>query len=259
MKIAAALAVLALLFSAAFAGVWYQERVSGDFKRTIVALVDPSSTKEDVQAYLREARLRARTNKDRQLLEKAERAIYLDRDADRLSDSNFAALMKETKDPYEFSGVFYKELELARVGGISPSEARRLNEQKLTAKETRARNSTELDSLIADQKHDAEESRRLFDELRVSLNAPGKGRYVANMEPTYDVLSGIKKQNDGIQKITEDHMDQMESDLVLADSRLKTRRAERQRVCASWKPPPPSVFASEAGSRSDPPPADCPY
>lgn len=216
MKRAPAIAALALLATTGgLASVWYQSQISGDLKQMLVALVNPSSTKDDVHAYLREARLRAHTRKDRELMEKAERAVALDKEADHLSESNFAALMAETKNPYQFSGRFYSEAKLVGAGvGIA-----RLKALEVSSKRARAENSARLDDSIAVQKSDAEESRILLDELRAVLGAPGTGRYVANMAPTYDVLCQIKKQNDGIQKITEDYMETVESSLAKADGR----------------------------------------
>jgi hypothetical protein len=214
--------VVSVVLFAVMAGLaygWSQNRLSGDFKGTIAAILDPSSTKDDVHAYLREARLHAHTRKDRLLLEKAEQAVVLDKEADRLSDSNFAALMVETKNPYQFSGTFFSEAKLLRVA--SPREMERLKALKDRAKQERAKNSASLNESIALQKADAEGSLMVMDELREILKAPGKGRYVANMAPTYDVLSEIKKQNDGMQKLTEDFMDQTQSHLVLEGQRAK--------------------------------------
>jgi hypothetical protein len=56
---------------------WQQHHLSGGFRQIMLALFDPSSTDADVRGYLHDARLAAKTPKDRYVLTQTETMMAL--------------------------------------------------------------------------------------------------------------------------------------------------------------------------------------
>jgi len=76
------LALSAILITAGFGG-WhlYQNHLSSDLKRTLIAGVDPNANEADVHVYIRDARLQVRTKKDQTTFDKLVRVMQLAKDA----------------------------------------------------------------------------------------------------------------------------------------------------------------------------------
>jgi hypothetical protein len=60
----------------------YQRRyLSSDIKPTLKAAMDPAATEADVMAYIRDARLQVRTEKDAEVLQNFQTCVQLAEDA----------------------------------------------------------------------------------------------------------------------------------------------------------------------------------
>ncbi len=76
--------LLAILGGCAL-GAWriYERHLSADLRRTLMAAADPDCSEADLRAYIREARLQRRTEKDRAVVEELEQAVALAADAEQ--------------------------------------------------------------------------------------------------------------------------------------------------------------------------------
>lgn len=81
----AAVICLPLVVAACYGG-WrlYEHHLSSDLRRTLVAAADPSASPADVQAYVRDARLQVRTERDNAELVKLVRLVQLQEDSEQL-------------------------------------------------------------------------------------------------------------------------------------------------------------------------------
>ena len=186
---------------------WYENHPSAQFKRTILAMLDPTAKPSDIMAYLREARLAVRTRKDSDILAKTEMATVLAGRADELNDQVMKSI---AGGPYRFTGDFYRTVKIAseyqRSGLVVPSDLKReLVQEGAEARRKRAEYSKQVDADIEEQQHDWMEVVQVLNQVRTDLRVPFGG-YFQNMAPTYDTLKMIKAQNDSILKVSEDFM-----------------------------------------------------
>jgi hypothetical protein len=77
---------IALIGLCCFGGYRLYQRhyLSSDMKRTLTAAMDQTASENDIEAYIREARLQVHTGRDTAILEKFETCVQLGKDASEI-------------------------------------------------------------------------------------------------------------------------------------------------------------------------------